>query len=243
MAFAKGTLVLAEYDGKAKGSDDVVDTTRKARAGSEPAPQLIAVGEGWVLAALDEAIASMSAGEERTIEVPPERAYGARDPGKVRMIPLRKLGEDAEKVGVGDTIEIDGRKGAIRYIGSGRVQVDYNHQHAGKTIVYSVRVVRALEADADKTTAIIEKGMKDVGRGTTSTLSGETLEVMIPRAAFRASGLQPAKHMIQHDVFRFVPAVKRLRFVEEHLAAPPPATATRSEFLKPAPPGQIRSRV
>ena len=31
--------------------------------------------------------------------------------GKVRMIPLRKLGEDAEKVSIGDTIEVDNKKG------------------------------------------------------------------------------------------------------------------------------------
>ena len=49
------------------------------------------------------------------------------------MIPLRKLGEDAEKVSVGDTVEIDNKKGIIRFIGSGRVQIDYNHRFAGKT--------------------------------------------------------------------------------------------------------------
>ena len=31
------------------------------------------------------------------------------------MIPLRKLGEDAEKVSVGDTVEIDNKKGIIRF--------------------------------------------------------------------------------------------------------------------------------
>ena len=37
------------------------------------------------------------------------------------MIPLRKLGEDAEKVSIGDMIEVDNKKGVVRFIGSGRV--------------------------------------------------------------------------------------------------------------------------
>ncbi len=242
MAFAKGSLVLVDYDGKAKGTEDVVETTRKARVGFEPAPRLIAVGEGWVLKGLDEELAKMSVDEKRSIEIPPDRAYGVRDPKKVRMIPLRKLGEDAEKVTVGDSINLDGRDGIIRYIGSGRVQVDYNHKHAGKTIVYEMHVVRALEADSEKATAIIDRGMEGIGKGTTSTLSGQTLEVMVPRALFRAEGLQAAKHMIQHDMFRFVPAVQTLRFVEEHRASPPKETVTRGEFLKETAPDAIKPR-
>ncbi|NIU01465.1 MAG: peptidylprolyl isomerase, partial [Nitrosopumilaceae archaeon] len=67
------------------------------------------------------------------------------------------MGEDAEKVSVGDTIEIEGRKGIIRFIGSGRVQVDFNHRYAGKTIVYDVNVVKALESPEDKILGILKR--------------------------------------------------------------------------------------
>ena len=87
-------------------------------------PKLVSVGEGWVLKGLDDALSETTAGDKKTIEVSPDKGFGERDKGKVRMIPLRKLGEDAEKVSVGDTVEIDNKKGIIRYIGSGRVQVD-----------------------------------------------------------------------------------------------------------------------
>ena len=73
------------------------------------------------------------------------------------MIPLRKLGEDAEKVSIGDTIEVDNKKGVIRFIGSGRVQIDYNHRFAGKTIVYDVNVLKELKSDEEKTTEILRK--------------------------------------------------------------------------------------
>lgn len=228
MALAKGSLVLVEYESRAKGGGEAIETTLK---GGAHAPRLIAVGEGWVLRGLDAALAEMSVGERRSIEVPPEGAYGARDAKKVRMVPMRKLGEDAEKVAVGDEIELDGRKGTVRFMGSGRVQVDYNHRHAGKIITYDLHVVRELTADAERASAIVDRGMEGIGPGTAASLSGETLEVSIPEALFRAEGLQAAKQSIRRDMFRFVPAVRRLRFVEEHLAAPPKPTATRAEFL------------
>jgi len=229
LALAKGSLVMVEYESRAKGGEGTIETTRGA--GGAHSARLVAVGEGWVLRGLDTALAGMSVGERRSIEVPPEGAYGARDPKKVRMIPLRKLGEDAEKVTVGDEIDLDGRKGTIRFIGSGRVQVDYNHRHAGKAIVYEMHVVRELTGDAERASAIVDRGMEGIGRGTAAALSGETLEVSIPESLFRAEGLQAAKQSIRRDMFRFVPAVRRLRFVEEHLAAPPKPTATRAEFL------------
>ena len=119
-------------------------------------PKLVSVGEAWVLKGLDDALPETKAGEKKTIEVSAEKGFGARDKGKVRMIPLRKLGEDQEKVSVGDTVEIDNKKGIIRYIGSGRVQIDYNHRFAGKTIVYDVDVKKSLDTDDDKISEILK---------------------------------------------------------------------------------------
>ena len=134
MTFKKGQLILLDYTAKIKDSGEVFETTNEDDAKKHSIhdpnikymPKLVSVGEAWVLKGLDDALPETKAGEKKTIEVPAEKGFGARDKGKVRMIPLRKLGEDAEKVSVGDTVEIDNKKGIIRFIGSGRVQIDYN---------------------------------------------------------------------------------------------------------------------
>ena len=72
------------------------------------------------------------------------------------MIPLRKLGEDAEKVSIGDTIEVDNKKGVVRFIGSGRVQIDYNHRFAGKTVLYDIKVLKEFKTDDEKTSGILK---------------------------------------------------------------------------------------
>src|SRR5215472_19207503 len=131
MAFQKGTLILVDYTAKVKDINEVFETTRENDAKSNSIhdanikyqPRLISVGDSWVLKGLDDALANANTGDKLTVEVPPEKGFGVRDSAKVRMIPLRKLGDDAEKVSVGDTIDHDDRTGIIRFIGSGRVQV------------------------------------------------------------------------------------------------------------------------
>ena len=158
MAFTKGSLILIDYTAKVKDSNEVVETTivddaKKHNLFQENVkyqPKLVSVGESWVLKGLDDALANAKAGDKLTVDVTPDKGFGDRDPGKVRMIPLRKLGEDADKVTVGDTIEVDQRTGVVRFVGSGRVQVDFNHRLAGKTVVYDVNVLKSLDSNEDK---------------------------------------------------------------------------------------------
>ena len=167
MTFDKGSLILVDYTAKVKDDDEVFDTTLEADAkkyslheeNAKYHPKLVSIGETSypVLKGFDEALAKTSVGDKLTIEVTPDKGFGARDSTKVRMIPLRKLGEDAEKVSVGDTIEVDNKRGIIRFIGSGRVQIDYNHRYAGKTILYDVNVLKALDTPNDKVDAILKE--------------------------------------------------------------------------------------
>jgi len=73
---------------------------------------------------------------------------------------FRDTAEDAEKVSVGDTIDVDNKRGIIRFIGSGRVQMDYNHRYAGKTILYDVNVIKSLDSPRTR----LEKNCKDIER-------------------------------------------------------------------------------
>src|SRR5437667_12708076 len=115
LAFQKGNLVLVDYTAKVKDTNEVFETTREADAKSSSLydanikyqPRLIAVGESWVLKGLDDALLNANVGDKLTIEVPPEKGFGTREPSKVRKIHLRKIGDDAEKDSVAIGIEID----------------------------------------------------------------------------------------------------------------------------------------
>jgi peptidylprolyl isomerase len=227
MPLEKGSLVLVDYTARVKDTNEVFETTREEDAKKtaelyDPTrkyePRLVSVGESWVLKGLDEALANASVGDKLSVEVKPDKGFGERDPNKVRMIPQRKLGDKADEVGVGDVIEVDDRTGIVRYVGSGRIQVDFNHRFAGRTLLYDVNVIKKLESDSEKVSALVRRrtGLED--SKVKVNLAAPNLEIELPEEAFLAEGLQIIKRAVANDVFKFVPSVKTVKFVESYSA-------------------------
>ena len=246
LVFQKGTLILVDYTAKVKDSNEVFETTREADAKTNSIfdanvkyqPRLISVGESWVLKGLDDALLNANAGEKLSVEVPPEKGFGARDTGKVRMVPLRKLGDDAEKVSVGDTIELDDRTGIIRFIGSGRVQVDFNHRFAGRTILYDVNVIKSLDTDQDKIIGLLKRRFPLDESKLKFEIKGTELDIVIPEEAMMMEGLQVVKRAIANEILKFVTKLDKINFVEAYNRVKPqekPAEQKVAE-AKPAQP-------
>ena len=225
MAFSKGSLILVDYTSKVKDTGEVFETTieeeAKKHSFHDPSikyqPKLVPVGESWVVKGLDEALEKTSVGDKKTIEISSDKGFGERDTSKVRMIPLRKLGEDAEKVSIGDMVEVDNKKGVVRFIGSGRVQIDYNHRFAGKTILYDINVIKELKTDDDKVSGILKRYLPVKDDKISFKKTGNMLDITIPEEMFRADGLHAIKHFVQTDVFKFIPSLEQLNFVESHV--------------------------
>jgi len=224
MAFSKGSLILVDYTSKVKDTGEVFETTieeeAKKHSFHDPnvkyQPKLVSVGESWVIKGLDEALENTSVGDKTTVEVSPDKGFGERDSGKVRMIPLRKLGEDAEKVSIGDTIEVDNKKGIVRFIGSGRIKMDYNHRFAGKTILYDINVLKELKSDEDKITGILKKNLPVEDEKILFNKKDKILDIIIPQEIFRAENLPIIKHFIQMDLFKFVLGLEKITFTETY---------------------------
>ncbi len=226
MTFDKSSLILIDYVAKVKDTEEVFDTTLEEDAKKysihesdvKYQPKLVSIGEISypVLKGLDEALAKTTVGDKLTVEVTPDKGFGERDSKKVRMIPLRKLGDDADKVSIGDTIEIDDKKGIIRFIGSGRVQIDYNHRYAGKTILYDVNVIKSLESENDKIDGILKNRLPVENSKIEFTINEKQATISIPEEIFRVDGLQIIKHFIQVDIFKFIPTLDKVSFVETH---------------------------
>ncbi|MEM2759716.1 MAG: FKBP-type peptidyl-prolyl cis-trans isomerase [Nitrososphaerales archaeon] len=224
MALEKGSLVLLNYTAKVKETDEVIETTIEDDAKKfniyDPTrsyePRLVSVGEGWILKGLDEALANANVGDKMAIDVPPEKGFGERDPDKVRMIPLRKLGDKADEIKVGDAIPIDDKIGIVRFIGSGRVQIDYNHRLAGRTISYSVEVLKRLEQDNEKIVALIKRRIPVDENKLKITLNDGNLDIELPDEYYMYEGLQVIKRAIVNDIFKYVNTVKKIKFIETY---------------------------
>jgi FKBP-type peptidyl-prolyl cis-trans isomerase SlyD len=258
MTLEKDSLIFANYTARVKDTGEAIETTMEDEAkklkifdeSRRYEPRLVAVGEGWLISGLDAEIANMEVGEKKVIELPPEKAFGPRDPSQVRMVPLRKFGEREHEVEVGDTVEVDNRVGTIRFLGSGRAQVDFNHRLAGKSIVYDFEVLRKVETEQDKVRALLDRRLGPEGSKATFELQGGELKVAIPEDLFLLEGLQIIKRSVSTDVFKFVPGTIAVTFVErfanekaaekkpEVQVEKPAGAPARAKRKKAAPPEQ-----
>lgn len=248
MPIKNGDFVLLNYTLKVKESGDVVETTIESVAkekgirhehgeGTEETdvhryePFFLVVGEGWVPKGLDEGLAGLETGQTSTIEVPPDKGYGARDASKVRLVPLRKFRNEGITPVPGIQVNLDGKVGQIRTVGAGRVQVDYNHPLAGRTLVYEVSIQNIVESPEDKIRNLIHKRLPAVDQTKFGLqLSPNELTVEVPEEAFFLEDLQLAKKAMSADIEKFFPDISKISFLETFKKPTPP----KSEETKTA---------
>ena len=132
--------VAAEHGLVSAGGDSAPD----------PGPLAFTVGRGEVIEGLDTAVRGMTVGEEATVTVPPEEAYGEYDPDRVREYDAETFEEmvgQPPEVG----LHVEARNdlhGDVSAVVDGTVQVDFNHELAGRTLVFDIRV---LDVHTDET--------------------------------------------------------------------------------------------
>jgi FKBP-type peptidyl-prolyl cis-trans isomerase 2 len=223
MPIEKGDFILISYVGKIKETNDIFDTTFEDIAKKEKfykegeiyEPKLVVVGEGWVLKALDENLLNLEIGKKDSVEIPPEKAFGNRDPTKVRMTPLRRLIAKGITPQLGMRVEIDGKLATVRTIGAGRVQLDFNPPLAGKTLVYEVTIEKKIDKKAEKIAALIHRRILSVDINKFDLkLTQKAFTLTLPEEAFYIEGLQLAKRGIAMDVQKFFPEIATVNFVE-----------------------------
>jgi peptidylprolyl isomerase len=231
MPIETGTLVYVNYIAKVKDTNEIIEVTVEDEAKKlgvhDPSrkyePKLIAIGEGWVLKGLDEALASANIGDKISVEIPPEKGFGQRDPTKVKMIPLRKFGEKASEVRVGDEVEVENKIGIVRFVGSGRAQIDFNHRLAGKTLIYDVDIMRKVETDKDKIIALIKRRIPVEEDKIELIIEDDSVKIKLPADLYLLEGLQIIKRAISNDIFKFIKNANKVYFIELYEGKKPTA--------------------
>ncbi len=224
MSLQKGDFILINYTARVKETKAVFDTTLEEIAKKEHLykegeifePKLVVVGEGWVLKAVDESLTSMKLKKAKTVEVPPDKAFGPRDPEKVKRVPLKQLlAKDVQNPTIGMRIDYNGKMATIRSMGAGRVLLDFNPPLAGKTLIYDVTIDKKLSANDEKVVALIHRRIPIVDvEKFKFTIKKKTLSVEMPEESFYIEGVQIAKRGIAMDLQRFIPELTEIKFIE-----------------------------
>ena len=223
MPFEKGDFVLIDFTAKVKETGEVFDTTKEDIAKKEKLykegqiyePNLIVIGEGWVLKTLDESLPTQEPDKTASVEIPPEKAFGNRDPEKVRLVPLKRLMAKGITPQLGMRVEYEGKLAIVRTLGAGRVQLDFNPPLAGKTLVYEVTVHKKLETEEEKINALIHRRIPSVDASKFEVKNKKTVvEIEVPEEAFYIEGLQAAKRGIAIDIQKFLTEKDTVAFGE-----------------------------
>lgn len=242
MSLQKSDFITIDYVSKIKETAEVFDTTTEETAKKEHLykegdifePRLVVIGENWVLKALDESLTTMEVGKPALVEIPPEKAFGQRDPEKVKRVPLKQLLAREITPTVGLRIEFGGKSATIRAIGAGRVLLDFNPPLAGKTLVYEVTVIKKLETIEEKITALIHRRIPSIEEKKFEfTVKAKTTNIQMPEDAFYIEGIQIAKRGIAMDILKFLPDMAAVKFTETFKAEPKTPELKPKEEQKP----------
>jgi peptidylprolyl isomerase len=235
MALQKGDFVLLDYTAKVKETGEVFDTTKEETAKKEHLykegeiyePKLVVIGEGWVLKALDENLTTMEIGKTSSFDISPDKAFGERDPEKVRRVPLRHLTAKGINPALGMRVEYNDKAATVRAIGAGRVLLDFNLPLAGKTLVYEMTVQKKLEKISEKIAALTHRRILAVEEAKFKfTIRAKVVTIEMPEEAFYLEGIQVAKRGISTDIQKFFPKMTSVKFIETFKVEPKTETKT-----------------
>ncbi len=176
----KGDLIYLDLDTFIVGTDELVDTTSMEVAKAHDAlpdhdhegmdhvmedhygPRAVLLGHGSLPQGLDEALQSAAVGAQGTIEVPPEKAFGDRDPKLVEVLSRQEVSRLPEfrregfEPFMGMPVTVKGRRGYITGVTAGRIRIDFNNRLAGKTLRYVYTIKNKVTGPAEQVTALIE---------------------------------------------------------------------------------------
>jgi len=110
------------------------------------------VGAMHTVAGLDEDIVGKEVGYTGSVTMPPEKAFGIRNPELIEDLPITKF---QTKPQVGMRVEVDGRPGVVIKAIGRMAQVDFNRYLAGQTLTYDYEIKEKIEDNEGKIKGLI----------------------------------------------------------------------------------------
>ncbi len=143
-------------------------------------PITICVGEQQILPGLDKELINKDLGQEYTIKLSPEHAFGKSDIKLVKIVPMSTFREHEMEPHPGLQIDMDGERGIVTSISGGRVVVNFNHPLSGKEVVYTVTVRRKITHPSEQITAFLHTTLQVPKDKITVQIQDEQATVEMP---------------------------------------------------------------
>jgi len=134
----KGTRVTLHFSLKLEDGETVDSTFDKE-------PVALEIGDENLPEHFEAYLLGLKAGDHKTFEVPPEKAFGQQNPSNVQTFKRHEFSADMV-LEPGVVISFaDARQqelpGVIKRVEGDQVDVDFNHPLAGHTLVFEVKII------------------------------------------------------------------------------------------------------
>jgi FKBP-type peptidyl-prolyl cis-trans isomerase SlpA len=115
-------------------------------------PATLQLGTGQLAPFLEACLLGLPEGAHQTFELPPEQAFGPRNPDLIQRVSRATLDENSaggDEYVIGDLIEFSapsgGRfAGVLRAIDDDSALFDFNHPLAGQAVKFEVKIIGVL---------------------------------------------------------------------------------------------------
>jgi len=133
----KGDTVRVQYVGR------LDDSTVFSKSNGDPLR--FTIGEGQTILGVEQAVIGMTPGESKTVEIPPEKAYGSYRKEKVASIDRGLLPPNLS-LKVGQRLQVPQETGepipvTVTEFSESKVTLDANHPLAGKILIFHIQLV------------------------------------------------------------------------------------------------------
>ena len=112
-------------------------------------------GAGNIIPGLEKAMEGHAVGDEFSVTVEPEDAYGLRNEKNVQRVPLKRL-KGIGKISVGQVLNLQTKQGQVQVtvlkVGRFNVDVDGNHPLAGAQLTFDVEIMDIRDASEEEMT-------------------------------------------------------------------------------------------
>jgi FKBP-type peptidyl-prolyl cis-trans isomerase 2 len=157
-------FVEIEYVGKIKETSHIFDLTNEKLAKKENiynpnakyGAKIICLGQNHILAAIDKFLIGKEIGQNLSLDLQPDQAFGNKNPELIRIIGLDVLRKQKINPFPGLQINASGMLATVRSIAGGRVTLDFNHPLAGKNVSYEIKIIKIIEKIEDKLNSLFE---------------------------------------------------------------------------------------
>ena len=205
------SMVYLDFTASTKGDDIIFDTTHLEVAKEEGLfrendryePALVVVGWNWLLAAVEEELVGMKIGDSKTIEVPPEKGAGVRDPSKIKKVAKVKLAKQGARGYKGEEIKFGNERGIVTTDLGRTVRIDFNSPFAGKTLVYDVIIREIVSDKTERLKAVLRRRIPGIPEDSYDvSIKKKVVTVELPQETRYIENIQYGEIGIASDILK-----------------------------------------